>query len=711
MAIDPYAMCPCGSGKKLKFCCSDVVGEIEKIHRMIEGEQPRAALRHAEQTLAAHPGRASVLDLKASLELSLGELDAARKTIDEFLKANPDSPTAYACQALLLAEERQSRPAIEALQKALAMVEREMPLRVYEAFGAVGGAALEEGHVLAAQAHLWLHAALAPKEDARAREVLAALNHYSGLPLLLRDQLRFRPWPADAPWKSEAEKASRLADYGKWQQAVGMIDRLGAKHGADPTLVFNRALLGGWLADDRALVAGLHAFAQLDVPHDDAVEAEAVAQLLDADLKEPRLDSVIQTYAINDLDGLVARLISDKRLQPLEMDPEMFADRDQPRPRNTYALLDRPLPESGADLTRDTVPRLAGVLAIYGRQTDRPERLELTIDKGPAFDESVKALKEIGGETLGDVADEKVIGTVSRTELALNWRWHMPRDTPAELRRQLVEEERRTAIVERWPALAQPALQGKTAQEAASVSELRIPLEASVLVLEQGSNSDRDVESVAELRRNLGLPQPEPIDASGQSISGLPLVRMSRLKMETVSDDDLSILYRRAILVGAQAALLQIAREAVGRPSIADKIPSADAFQRLIAAERDPQKALALIQEAREKTQSSSKSTAAWDLAELELHIASNNVEEAKTLLARIERDHRDDPQVAAALYQLLYETGVIPDQAAMQSQRHMHTHEPAPAMAAAAPEPASKIWTPDSDRPSGGKSALWTPS
>src|SRR3954469_12405800 len=302
MAVDPYAICPCGSGKKLKFCCSDLVGEIEKIHRMIEGEQPRAALRHAEQTLATHPGRASLLDLKATLELSLGEIDAARETIAKFVATNADSPTAYACQALLFAELRDSRPAIESLQKALAMVEREMPLRVYEALGAVGGALLESGHILGAQAHLWLHAALAPKEDSRAREVLAALNHYSGLPLLLRDQLRFRAWPEDAPWKAEAEKASRLADHGKWQQAVSAIDRLGAKYGADPTLVFNRALLGGWLADDKALVAGLHAYAELDVPLDDAIEAEAVAQLLDPDLKEPRLDSVNLAFAIKDLD-------------------------------------------------------------------------------------------------------------------------------------------------------------------------------------------------------------------------------------------------------------------------------------------------------------------------------------------------------------------------------------------------------------------------
>ena len=83
-------------------------------------------------------------------------------------------------------------------------------------------------------------------------------------------------------------------------------------------------------------------------------------------------------------------------------------------------------------------------------------------------------------------------------------------------------------------------------------------------------------------------------------------------------------------------------------------------------------------------------------------------------MLARIERDHRDDPQVAAALYQLLYETGVIPDQMPAQphGHAHAHPHEAAPALAeTGAAEPAGKIWTPGSDRPAGGKSALWTPS
>jgi hypothetical protein len=118
---------------------------------------------------------------------------------------------------------------------------------------------------------------------------------------------------------------------------------------------------------------------------------------------------------------------------------------------------------------------------------------------------------------------------------------------------------------------------------------------------------------------------------------------------------------------------------------------------------------LALIAEARERSRSAGESTATWDLAELELHITSGDGEQAKEILARIEREHLDDPQVAQALYRLLYETGVIqPEGMPMQAP----ADEESPMAGVGTPDSgASRIWTPDSDRPSGGKSTLWTPS
>ena len=167
-----------------------------------------------------------------------------------------------------------------------------------------------DGHIVAAQAHLWFHVGTcAPKDDPRALELLVSLNHYSGLPLLLREQSAAAPVARRCQLEGGSREGRRgLADQGKWLEAAGIIDRLGGTHGAEPTLLYNRAVLAGRLADDRALVAGLHAYAQMDVPLDDAVEAEAIAQLLDQ--RQPKNSRSIRScaiYAINDLDHLVAK--------------------------------------------------------------------------------------------------------------------------------------------------------------------------------------------------------------------------------------------------------------------------------------------------------------------------------------------------------------------------------------------------------------------
>ena len=511
--------------------------------------------------------------------------------------------------------------------------------------------------------------------------------------------------------KPKPSRRSRLADNGKWQQAVAIIDRLGQQYGADPTLVFNRALLGGWLADDRALVAGLHAYAQLDVPLDDAIEAEAIAQLLDPDLKEPQIDSVLRTYAVNDEDALVRVLSSDRRFQRLKMDPAALAQADGPPPRHTFVLFDRPMPESGVDLTRDAVPRLVGILAIFGRQTDRPERLEVTVDKGRDFDAAIRALKEIAGDALGDDDRRESRRAVSPTEQALNWRWQFPRDTPPDVRRRLLAEERRAAIVERWPTLPRPALGGKTPREAAG--DAATAHSADGRRVDPGARQQHRPRCRGDRRaaRELGLPQPEPIEPGGESVSGLPLARVPRLKMEAVSDDDLVQLYRRAIMAAAQAAIACLAQEAVRRPSLADRIPPAEAYQRLIAAERDPDRALALIDEgARAEPSRPANRPPPGTWPSWSCTSPAAMPEQAKETLARIEREHLDDPQVAAALYQLLYETGVDPS--AMRCRRQRRLKRSRWRRSRAAPEPAGgRIWTPDSDRPAGGKSTLWTPS
>ncbi|MFM7832656.1 MAG: SEC-C metal-binding domain-containing protein, partial [Planctomycetaceae bacterium] len=59
MALDSYAMCVCGSGKKLKFCCQDVLPELSRVSTLREN-QPEAALSLLRTLLAKYPGKESV---------------------------------------------------------------------------------------------------------------------------------------------------------------------------------------------------------------------------------------------------------------------------------------------------------------------------------------------------------------------------------------------------------------------------------------------------------------------------------------------------------------------------------------------------------------------------------------------------------------------------------------------------------------------------
>src|ERR1700739_771067 len=55
MTQDPYGPCPCGSGKKFKWCCEPIYVEIDKAFRQDEDGQHDMALRIMSEVVAQHP--------------------------------------------------------------------------------------------------------------------------------------------------------------------------------------------------------------------------------------------------------------------------------------------------------------------------------------------------------------------------------------------------------------------------------------------------------------------------------------------------------------------------------------------------------------------------------------------------------------------------------------------------------------------------------
>lgn len=730
MAVDPYAPCPCGSGKKLKFCCSDLLGEIEKVQRMLEGDQPRAALAYLETTLAKSPGRASLLDLKASIELSLGDLQRAQQTVQQHLSSDPNNPSAHAQAAILAASVEPeavepgteepagatpaSRQAVLHLQDAMELVTDSIPARVLQAIGAVGQALLADGDLIAARAHLWLYQGVAGDQDTRAMELLMRLNRVPELPLLLRDNLFLREAPAGHAAEAEHDEAQLLASRGQWRRAAALLEELSAKHPDLAALPYNAAVVVGWLGDQAKFVAGLRKFAQLVAQQspnglpDDAVEAEAIAQLLDAQTRDEGADVVRVTYAVADEEALVDKLTRDKRTAAYRLSESEAHALDGLPPRHTFLLLDRELPDTGVGVTADATPRIVGVLSYYGRQTDKAERLELVADRDEDFDETLRTLSAVTGDSLGERAAEEVVGRGSGAP-AMRSRWRFPDDTPVADRRRVVTQEQRRVLMEEWPTKPLAKLGGKSPLEAAGDPAMRLPVTAALMVLEQTAAAAVEPGVFVELRSKLGLPTPEPIDPKQVDLETIALSRVGRVDLRQASDDDLYSLYKRTELAGATDVAKLVAREAVDRPGLAEDLPPEDLYGRLAALEPELDDALAWIERGRQSAEAAGKSNAGWDLAELELRVVEGQFEEANRIVHHLRDEHLKEKGIAERLYELLYALGAVPspeDMARMQGE----AAGPEPAMSSA-PSGGSKLWTPGSDEPTGGGSKIWTPS
>ena len=76
VANDPYAPCICGNGKKLKFCCLDILTDMQRIQQLREN-QPDVAEQHLRSLYQSHPDRDVLVIELAGLVQEMGRHEEA----------------------------------------------------------------------------------------------------------------------------------------------------------------------------------------------------------------------------------------------------------------------------------------------------------------------------------------------------------------------------------------------------------------------------------------------------------------------------------------------------------------------------------------------------------------------------------------------------------------------------------------------------------
>ena len=701
MTLDSYSLCPGGTGKKIKFCCSDLLADLKTITRMMEGDQYAAALRHIESIESADKPRACLLALKIQLFQAMDHEEDARAVVKHFVEHFPDNPIALAETAIDLAVEGDGPAAMGMLQRALAASSEQLYPQVYDAMSAVAQRMANSGFLASARA-LWHLQTAANKNDEQPGELLARISRSESVPLLLKSEPPVVASPADAALAEQFEEAMKPLVKAHWAEAAERLEKLAEQVPGEPVVWRNLAVVRAWLADREGAIEAYNQYASLDVPLEDAVEAAATAMLMSDDPLDDSIDALRLVYRVENADELAGHISTWKHAVITPVDPSMLGREEEVPPKLAFWLLDRPALDSAESLSLDDLPKVLGQALLYGRQTDREARLEILGVNAADTQNITSLLSGIAEGSVTGPPEEEVVGQLSAGRMVLRRPWRLPPEIQPETVRKLAEQHLEKAVLEQWPEVKLGVLGGRSAREAAGDEDQKIRLLAAIMVFEDWVRQMGEQFDFNRLRDQLGLPTLGPIDPEQTPREEVPLVRLPRVMVDKLPDDRLLYGFHRAVVFGVQKAVVVFGRELIERPQIAAKDRQL-ALAALAQNESDPERALDYIRRGREVAESQGNSSAPWDLNELEYWMGQGNADQAGQLFNHLRQDHLREPGVAEALRTFLYRAGAVDAQG--------RPIEPEPAAAAEQPEEESSgLWTPDSEKPSGAKSKLWTP-
>ncbi len=297
MALDPYSSCPCGSGKKFKWCCAPYFSTVEKAFDQEDQGQHETALQTIKGLLTAHAANPSVWLYYAQFlyKAAAAELELAARSQTTAPRPN-DPPASYT---------KKFEEAEEALSKAL-----ELNPQFGMAYFLRGQFRENEGELIGA---LLLYRKAAEAYDPEAHDQLAAvyIKIYQGESMLNRPvaaraaleraahfaptdpELRAQfesefgpdgPYPAAAykkySFRPTAKPVPESAATGKLSDARKAFENLTQVTPDDPAAWFDLGLVLAWIGEQPKAVAALVKSIELETDDYRAEEAGALAEVL-----------------------------------------------------------------------------------------------------------------------------------------------------------------------------------------------------------------------------------------------------------------------------------------------------------------------------------------------------------------------------------------------------------------------------------------------
>jgi predicted Zn-dependent protease len=239
MTVDQYAICPCGNGKKIKFCkCKDSLPELDRITTMLDGGQVVPALDRINRVLDEHPDAAWALAIKGRILLNLQEYSSLADNAERFVRLQPTNPLALTQRAASQVFRNQVTEATESILEALTESGRQVDSFVLEIVSVLAFALANSGQFLSARAYATLALSAEGFDGGRtAAHVLQELNTSPAINHLLKALPSNRPRPERVEWAERFDEALGLLRSNRIALAETKFASLARAYPGEPAIL------------------------------------------------------------------------------------------------------------------------------------------------------------------------------------------------------------------------------------------------------------------------------------------------------------------------------------------------------------------------------------------------------------------------------------------------------------------------------------------
>lgn len=713
MSVDKYAVCPCGSAKKIKFCkCSDSIDEMDRVVSMVNGGQVVPALDRLSEVLETHPDAAWALAIRGRLLLDLREYETLKENADRFIRLQPSNPLALTQRAAANLFRGQVEPATESMLAALTESGRDVDAFVLDVSSALAYMLAQRGVFLTSRVYAALSMMASGYQGGQAAvSVLQQLNTSPTINQLIKATPTLIPRPADVDWAERYDEASSLLENQKIDLAESKFQSLQRTLPNEPAVLSGLLMCAIWRGDTDAqssMFKKLSTCESLD--EEKRIQASALSALVDP--TSPDLSITVKRLEgnITNAEEVELSLTANSRftLLPNNMLASLrMTDSDVP-PRAGFQILDRDKPESLDQLPPiDEVPESIALVFVYGKQTDRDARIELH-DVRPQNVEEVKNLvAELVDGVEFDETDGDPLPLLAACQPQVAIVAYKAKQAEAETLQSELMEAR---LADRIVNTELPSLGGKTLAETAGDDSLRFERMVVVRLIEQYDEIVSKCDNLmADVYRLANLTQPEDLHPDASEAESIANEDLNRVQGDKLDTETLTYLLQRCQQVSATPAARRLATQLINTELTEEQKPAKMlAHMTLVNTAKRNDHALEALENAKAFAEANQLPTAQLLLTEVSLRLAAGDPQGFQQTIEALTSNYGSDPEVMARLQQMLMAYGLIgPDGA--------------PRGGAASPEGANAqpssggLWTPDQGQqpPSqegGGGGKLWVP-